>query len=114
MGKLQWIFVTFFSIFAAAALAGDGAALRAPAGAEAPGQILFIDPASGEIREPSAQDWAQLPRAVAAKRAVAERVLPDGTILLPATAAIHEMSATLAPDGSIETRCSDQPSADWN
>jgi hypothetical protein len=80
-------------------------------GAMADQQLLFLDPVTGEFREPTAEDWAQLPRPKAAPEPVQAQVLPNGTILLPASAVMHEMTATILPDGRLQTDCDDHPAS---
>ncbi len=86
-----------------------GLALLLVSGAASADQLAFIDPVSGEFRAPTAQDWAQLARTASAKAMVESQVLPDGTILLPASAVMHQMTATILPDGSLQTDCDDHP-----
>jgi hypothetical protein len=74
----------------------------------AAGMVIFLDPVTGELKQPEVADWAQVPRRVASKALVQKQVLPDGTIVVPAEAALQEISATLGDDGSLLIRC-DEP-----
>lgn len=74
-------------------------------------QVIFVDPNTGEIRTPTERDWAQLPRPAKKSLKAQEHVLPDGTIVIPADAVMHEMTATIGPDGHVETHCTDHPHA---
>jgi hypothetical protein len=84
----------------------DGATVQsqAPATPQA-GMTIFVDPNTGEIREPTLADWLQLPRAAAGKAKITERVLPDGTLMIPAESMMQDMTATIAADGSVQIRC---------
>ena len=70
-------------------------------------QMIFIDPATGEIRAPTVEEWAQLAATTPpkARRIYEGKVLPNGMILLPPEAGMQQITATIAPDGSITTRC---------
>jgi len=108
----SWIAAAAVAAGVTAAMALDGAERQpvAQAGATA-GQVIFVDPNTGEIRQPTAEEWSQLPSgAVSAKARTlpTQHVLPDGTILISGQALRQRSIATVDAQGKLKIDC-DRP-----
>ena len=93
---------------AAAAFTADQSAPPAPAAPVAAGQMIFIDPGTGKIVQPTVEEWSQLPRPIAAKaKKIVEQVRPDGSLVVPADQVMFEMRASVGADGRVQLHCDD-------
>jgi hypothetical protein len=110
-------FCAFTCLWCGAAIAESGSAYS-PAAAEpqrgsivGAGQRIFIDPETGKVRPPTAEERAQMAResAAAPKVKVEAYSLPDGTVVLPAEANRRYTVAKREADGKLTTHCADHP-----
>ena len=110
--RRTWL--AFFALWAAAAPAFPGApapetcpAIDVPA-VPAPGVRAFVDPATGKLRPPTAEEKFRLAAAVRnrSERIYEVVVRPDGTRVVELDDAFSmSVVATRRPDGTLQYRC---------
>jgi hypothetical protein len=91
-----------------------GTAEQTSPAAPAPGVRIFIDPTTGEAREPTAQEMAEMAKQSAAAKPGSKPQavqLPDGTVMVPMEGMPQTpVQACLEKDGSLKVdhECRDQ------